>query len=66
VGSPLHGIFVDRQNTVSLSGSAKEDNQIVKFTAKGQFLLQIGHSGKNRGSNDKGRLAVSIVVPAHI
>ena len=35
-----------------LSGSAKEDNQILKFTNKGKFLLQIGHAGKNTGSND--------------
>src|SRR5205807_978509 len=30
----------------------KEDNQILKFTNKGKFLMQIGHAGKNRGSND--------------
>jgi hypothetical protein len=34
------------------SGSAKEDNHILKFTNKGKFLMQIGHAGKNRGSND--------------
>jgi len=47
-----HGIFVDARDNVWLSGSAKEDNQILKFTNKGKFLMQIGHSGKNRGSND--------------
>src|SRR5690348_7205606 len=47
-----HGIFVDSQDNVWLSGSAKEDNHILKFTSKGKFLLQIGHAGKNRGSND--------------
>jgi hypothetical protein len=47
-----HGIFVDYQDNVWLSGSAKEDNQILKFTNKGKFLMQIGHAGKNRGSND--------------
>ena len=47
-----HGIFVDRHDNVWLSGSAQEDNHILKFTSKGQFLLQIGHAGKNRGSND--------------
>ena len=47
-----HGIFVDEKDNVWLSGSAKEDNQILKFTNTGQFLMQIGHSGKNRGSND--------------
>jgi DNA-binding beta-propeller fold protein YncE len=47
-----HGIFVDAQDNVWLSGSAKEDNQILKFTNTGKFVLQIGHSGKNKGSND--------------
>jgi hypothetical protein len=47
-----HGIFVDSKDNVWLSGNAKEDNQILKFTNKGKFLLQIGHAGKNTGSND--------------
>ena len=47
-----HGIFVDVKDNVWLSGSAKDDNQILKFTSKGKFLMQIGHAGKNRGSND--------------
>lgn len=47
-----HGIYVDDKDNVWLSGSAKQDNQILKFTTKGTFLMQIGHSGKNKGSND--------------
>ena len=47
-----HGIFVDDQDNVWLTGNAMNDNQILKFTSAGKFLLQIGHSGKNRGSND--------------
>ena len=47
-----HGIFVDHKDNVWLSGSAQNDNHILKFTNKGKFLLQIGHAGKNRGSND--------------
>src|SRR3984885_12627535 len=47
-----HGIFVDGKDNVWLSGSAKEDNQILKFTNKGKFLMQIGHAGKNKGSSD--------------
>ena len=47
-----HGIFVDNKDNVWLSGSAKEDNQILKFTNTGKFLMQIGHTGKNKGSND--------------
>jgi DNA-binding beta-propeller fold protein YncE len=47
-----HGIYVDNKDNVWLSGNAKEDNQILKFTKQGKFLMQIGHTGKNRGSND--------------
>src|SRR3954468_8091661 len=47
-----HGIFVDAADDVWLSGSARQDNQLLKFTSTGKFLLQIGHSGRNRGSND--------------
>jgi DNA-binding beta-propeller fold protein YncE len=47
-----HGIFVDDRDNVWLSGNAKEDNQILKFTSTGKLVLQIGHSGKNTGSND--------------
>jgi DNA-binding beta-propeller fold protein YncE len=51
-----HGIVVDSKDNVWLSGSAKEDNQILKFTSKGKFLMQIGHAGKNQGSNDTNNL----------
>jgi DNA-binding beta-propeller fold protein YncE len=54
--STEHGIFVDSKDNVWLSGSAKDDNQILKFTNKGKFLLQIGHAGKNQGSHDTANL----------
>jgi DNA-binding beta-propeller fold protein YncE len=47
-----HGIVIDDQDNVWLSGSARDDNQILKFNAAGKFLMQIGHAGKNKGSND--------------
>lgn len=47
-----HGIFVDEKDNVWLSGNAKDDNQLLKFTSTGKFLMQIGHKGKNTGSND--------------
>src|SRR5437773_1708282 len=47
-----HGIFVDHKDNVWLSGNAKEDNQILKFTPNGAFLMQIGRAGKNTGSQD--------------
>jgi hypothetical protein len=51
-----HGIFVDEKDNVWLSGNAKEDNQLLKFTNTGKFLMQIGHKGRNTGSNDKENL----------
>jgi DNA-binding beta-propeller fold protein YncE len=47
-----HGIFVDEQDNVWLSGNAREDNQILKFTSAGEFLMQIGRAGQNKGSSD--------------
>src|SRR5712691_2146786 len=47
-----HAIYVDDKDNVWLSGNNKEDNHILKFTNKGQFILQIGHAVKNKGSND--------------
>jgi hypothetical protein len=51
-----HGIFVDHQDHVWLSGSAKADNQILKYSTSGQLLLQIGRAGQNTGSNDTANL----------
>jgi hypothetical protein len=51
-----HGIFVDGDDNVWLSGSAQQDNQILKFTRAGKLVLQIGHAGKNSGSNDRENL----------
>src|SRR5467141_139998 len=50
--SSEHAVFVDYKDNVWLSGNAKEDNQLINFKNKGKFLMQIGHAGKNRGSND--------------
>jgi DNA-binding beta-propeller fold protein YncE len=50
-----HGIFVDHQNNVWIAGrgaTGTSENQILKFDAKGKFLLQIGRRGKGTGSND--------------
>jgi DNA-binding beta-propeller fold protein YncE len=47
-----HGIFVDFKDNVWTAGNGKGDAQILKFTRQGKFLLQIGHKGKNGGSND--------------
>jgi DNA-binding beta-propeller fold protein YncE len=51
-----HAIFIDSKDNVWLSGNAKEDNQILKFTPQGKLLKQIGHAGMNQGSNDTANL----------
>src|SRR5262245_20140831 len=50
-----HGISVDR-DVVWIGGGGEKDAQILKFSRDGRFLLQIGHSGKNEGSNDLNNL----------
>ncbi len=47
-----HGITVDAKNNVWVAGAGGKDSQILKFTRDGKFRMQIGHSGKNTGSND--------------
>lgn len=51
-----HGIFVDYQNNVWVSARSvspdKPENEILKFTKAGKFVMQIGHRGQGKGSND--------------
>jgi DNA-binding beta-propeller fold protein YncE len=47
-----HGIYVDEDDNVWLGGGGEKDAQVLKFTRQGKFLMQIGHKGKNTGSND--------------
>ena len=47
-----HGIFVDHKDNVWTAGSGSGDAQILKFTNKGKFLLQIGRRGQSKDSND--------------
>jgi hypothetical protein len=47
-----HGIRIDYKGNVWIGGSGKNDNQLLKFTQSGKFLLQIGHPGKSAGSID--------------
>jgi DNA-binding beta-propeller fold protein YncE len=57
-----HGIYIDPEGNVWLGGNANEDNQILKFTPEGKFLLQIGRAGKSEGSNSRTQLGR----PAHM
>ena len=57
-----HGIMVDREGNVWLAGNGPSDHQILKFTADGKFLQQIGKSGSTGGSNSETQLGR----PAHM
>ena len=47
-----HGIHVDYKGNVWIGGNGAKDAQILKFTKDGKFLMQVGHFGKNAGSNN--------------
>jgi DNA-binding beta-propeller fold protein YncE len=54
-----HGILVDYKGNVWVGGNSRgkdkaqfHDNQVLKFTQDGKFLMQIGHPMKSQGSND--------------
>jgi DNA-binding beta-propeller fold protein YncE len=47
-----HGISVDYRGFVWIAGSGAHDDQILKFTQDGKFLMQIGHSGQSKGNTD--------------
>lgn len=54
-----HGITVDYKGNVWIGGNSRgkdrsryHDNQILKFTQDGKFLMQIGHPYMTQGSND--------------
>ncbi|HYY60784.1 MAG TPA: hypothetical protein VE756_05280 [Burkholderiales bacterium] len=57
-----HGIYVDPQGNVWIAGNGDEDNQILKFTPEGKFLMQIGRAGKSEGSASRTQLGR----PAHM
>ena len=62
-----HGIHVDHEGNVWIGGNAAGDAHVLKFTADGEFLLQIGRAGQSGGSNDTenlGRPASIQVDPA--
>ena len=47
-----HGIHVDPQGHVWIGGNGPGDAHVLKFTADGEFLLQIGRADQSGGSND--------------
>ena len=61
-----HGIFVDYKDNVWIGGNDAKDAHILKFTTGGKFLMQFGHLGQGKGSNDTenfGRVAKIFVDP---
>ncbi len=51
-----HGIHVDGKGFVWITGNGENDGQILKFTADGKFVLQIGKVGPQTSSADTTRL----------
>src|SRR3979411_531039 len=51
--SSNHGVHVDYKGHVWIGANGEKDAQILKFTKEGKFLMQVGHFGKNGGSNDQ-------------
>jgi DNA-binding beta-propeller fold protein YncE len=47
-----HGVFVDHDDNVWISGSGRGDDQILKFTSDGEFIMQIGRAGQSGGNTD--------------
>lgn len=47
-----HGIFVDHNDNVWMAGNGAGNHVVLKFSADGTFLLQVGKLGVTGGSND--------------
>ena len=61
-----HGITVDYMDNVWIGGNGETDAHLLKFARDGTFLMQLGRSGMNGGSNDLenfGRVAKISVDP---
>jgi hypothetical protein len=58
----VHGITVDSKDHVWISGNGTSDAHILEFNTTGKFLMQVGHQGKNGGSNDTANLGRSTQV----
>ena len=47
-----HGIYVDPRGFVWIGGSGSGDNQLLKFTKEGKFVMQIGRAKQSKGNAD--------------
>ena len=62
-----HGISIDNKGNVWIGGNGEKDAHLLKFTNDGKFIMQVGHLGGNKGSNDLenfGRVAKIWVDPS--
>jgi DNA-binding beta-propeller fold protein YncE len=48
-----HGIYVDKDDNVWISGSGITDRHILKFKSNGQFLMQIGHPSADAADSSR-------------
>lgn len=51
-----HGINIDHNGFVWVGGNGEQDGHVLKFTADGKFVLQIGKPGPQTDSQDISRL----------
>ena len=51
-----HGIFVDHDGFVWITGSGQGDDQLLKFTKEGEFVMQIGRANQSGGNTDTGNV----------
>ena len=47
-----HGIYLDPKGYVWIGGNGARDNQVLKFTKDGKFVMQIGRAGQSKGNAD--------------
>ncbi len=47
-----HGVYVDPKGFIWIGGNGDKDNQILKFTKAGKFVMQIGRAGQSKGNAD--------------
>jgi sugar lactone lactonase YvrE len=60
-----HGIHIDHEGNVWITGSGNGDHQVLKFTSDGRFLLQIGKRGASAGNSDTANLNQAADVYVH-
>ncbi len=54
-----HGIHVDNQDRVWISGGGEKDAHLLQFTRDGKFVKQIGRHGQGKGSGDTANLGAA-------